>query len=449
MKIAIITLGCSKNIVDSEKLAGILKNKGIEISFENVERCDAAIINTCGFILDSQEESIDTILECVRMKADGRRKLKKVFVFGCLVARNRMELKQSIPEVDGWYGINDMEAVANDMLNDCGIREKSKGNATMNDACNAVRGSLKPVPTISREISTPKHYAYLKISEGCNKFCSFCAIPLIRGKHISLPKEEIIREAEFLHSQGVKEVILIAQDLTFYGSDNYHSLELCDLVRKISAIGFDWIRLHYAHPNEINDDVLNLYNELPNLCKYLDIPLQHISTPILKSMKRNIDREGTIALIKHIRKVVPDIAIRTAFIVGYPGETEEQYQELVDFVKDMKFERLGVFTFSPEEDTVANELEDDVPEDVKQRRREDLLAIQQDISLKNNEKFVNRTIRVLIDYKEDDYFIGRSEYDSPEVDNEVVINSDKPLKTGEFYNVEITSAECFDLNGKF
>ena len=430
MRISLITLGCSKNTVDSEKLAGIFKANGVDVLFDDLSRSDVAIINTCGFISDSQKESIDTIFSCIKMKNNSRYRLSRVYVIGCLVSLHRRTLRSNIPEVDGWYGVNDIEKMAIGILKDCEFSNKINKNE------------------IYRSISTPSHYAYLKIAEGCNKFCSFCAIPLIRGHHISRPKEEILKEAEFLASQGVKELILISQDLTYYGMDLYNSLEICDLVKQLSSIGFDWIRLHYAHPNEINDDVLELFNTVPNLCKYLDIPLQHISTPILKSMKRNINREETIALVKHIREVVPDVAIRTTFIVGYPGETEKQFDELIDFVISERFNRLGVFTFSSEYGTAAHVMIDDVDPAIKQERKDKLMEIQQKIALENNKKFVGKPIKVLIDRKEGEYNIGRTQYDSPEVDNEVLVLSDDRLRIGNFYNSFIFSADSYDLYGK-
>lgn len=432
MRVSIITLGCSKNTVDSEKLAGILTANGFEVLFETTKRCEVVIINTCGFILDSQEESIDTIMSCIQMKQNKRYKLNKIYVFGCLVVGHEESLKEMIPEVDGWYGVNDVDAFAENMMKDMAATKEIE------------------IPSFARYLSTPQHYAYLKISEGCNKFCSFCAIPNIRGRHISRKKEDIVNEAKFLAESGVQEVILIAQDLTYYGKDLYNSLELCDLVKQISQLGFKWIRLHYAHPNEINDDILNLYNEVPNLCKYIDIPLQHISTPILKSMKRNIDKEGTYALIKRIREIVKDIAIRTTFIVGYPGETEEQFNELVDFVTTSKFDRVGVFTFSPEENTAANLLEDNIPDDEKERRKDILLSAQNKIAMMNNENMIGKNVDVIIDFNSfEGYYIGRTQFDSPEVDNEVTIYTDKQLKLGNIYNVTITEAFDYDLEATY
>jgi ribosomal protein S12 methylthiotransferase len=423
MKITLISLGCSKNTVDSERLAAILADNGCTVEFDSLEKSDIAIINTCGFILDAKEESVNTILDCIQLKLDGRRKLKRVYVFGCLVVLNKQELQEELPEVDGWFGVNNIEAVAKSIVKDCII----------DDDC------------VYRKLSTPSHYAYLKIAEGCNKFCSFCSIPYIRGRHVSRTKESILQEAQYLREQGIKELILISQDLTFYGMDLYHSLELPSLVRELSQLGFDWIRLHYAHPNEVTDEMLQLYNSVPNLCKYLDIPLQHISTPILKSMKRNIDKQGTIDLVNKIRRIVPDIAIRTAFIVGYPGETQEQFEELACFIREMKFDRVGIFTFSSEDNTAAGQLPDDVPEDIKVERKEQLLAIQQRISLENNQKRVGGVLKVLIDRKEGDYYIGRTEYDSPEVDDEVLVHADNKMTIGEFYALRIVDTDEFDL----
>jgi len=423
MNVSIITLGCSKNTVDSEKLAGILNEFGCKIIFESLEKADVAIINTCGFILDAKEESVDTILNCIEFKKDKRRKLSKVYVFGCLVERNREELSEAIPEVDAWIGVNDIDAVAKYLVEDY----------------KALNSSA------FRIVSTPNHYAYLKVAEGCNKQCAFCAIPLIRGKHISRKKEDILQEAKFLADNGFKEIILISQDLTYYGYDLYKSSELIDLTYKIASLGFQWVRLHYAHPNEINEDIIKMFNNINNLCKYLDIPLQHVSTSVLKRMKRNIDKQGTINLVKKIREIVPEIAIRTTFVVGFPGETQEDFEELVQFVKESRFDRLGVFAFSKEEGTPAAEMIDDVPEEVKQERKEKLLEIQQDISLQRNQEKIGDIVKVIIDSKEIDYYIGRTEFDSPEVDNEVIVFSDKDLLVGEFYNVLITDADYFDL----
>lgn len=453
MKIAVISLGCSKNTVDSELLAGIFEKHGAKVEFDNLERADAVIINTCGFILDSKEESINTILNCVQLKNDGRRNLKKIFVIGCLVVNNADSLKESIPEVDGWFGVNEIEDFAqkiykelkpDDTIDVIPASTPNPNPHTSPDTSN----TISPACCNLRKLSTPPHYAYLKIAEGCNKFCSFCAIPLIKGCHKSRPKEDIIAEAKYLKDRGVKEIILISQDLTFYGMDLYGSLELRDLTEKVAALGFDWVRLHYAHPNEINDEIIKLYNDIPNVCKYLDIPLQHASTPILKSMKRNIDKEGTYNLVKRIRELVPDIAIRTTFIVGYPGETEEQFQELVQFVKDCRFERMGVFTFSKEDGTAAAILEDDVPPEVKEKRKDILMDIQQNISLERNEKFVGKTLKVIIDDLNGDFYMGRTEYDSPEVDNEVLVVPDKELNVGDFYDVKVTAADYFDLAAK-
>lgn len=451
MKIAVISLGCSKNTVDSELLAGIFEKHGAKVEFDNLERADAVVINTCGFILDAKEESIDTILNCVQLKNDGRRSLKKIYVMGCMVVHNLDSLKESIPEVDGWFAVNEIDIFANTIYEDL-MRNSTLGSQTSSYSCHQPASSDAYNTPRSlcdvRKLSTPPHYAYLKIAEGCNKFCSFCAIPLIRGCHKSRPKEDILAEAKYLKDRGVKELILISQDLTFYGMDLYGSLELRDLTEKVAALGFDWVRLHYAHPNEINDEIIKLYNDIPNVCKYLDIPLQHASTPILKSMKRNIDKEGTYNLVKRIRELVPDIAIRTTFIVGYPGETEEQFQELVQFVKDCRFERMGVFTFSKEDGTAAAILEDDVPPEVKEKRKDILMDIQQNISLERNEKLVGKTLKVIIDDLNGDFYMGRTEYDSPEVDNEVLVVPDKKLNVGDFYDVKVTAADYFDLAAK-
>jgi len=423
-KINIVTLGCSKNLVDSEVMMGQLKDN-YSIRHDSDEDADVIVINTCGFIHDAKEESIDTILRAVELKNEGR--AKKVVVTGCLSERYKEELTNEIGGVDGFYGVNDLPEILAEL--DTDYKKDLIGE---------------------RVLTTPKHYAYLKVSEGCNRNCSFCAIPLIRGKHVSKTKEELVNEATLLAKKGVKELILIAQDLTWYGIDIYSKRELPDLINLLSEIeGIKWIRLHYTYPANFPVGLLKVMRDSPKVCSYMDMPLQHISSRILRSMKRGLGGEKTESLVQIIRKEVPGIALRSTLIVGYPGETEEEFLELMDFVRRSKFERLGVFTYSPEEDTSAYDLEDDVPEEVKEDRRDRIMMLQQEISFELNKKFIGSTMLVLIDRIEGDTYIGRTEYDSPEVDNEVVINpKGLILNIGEFYNIVITGSDFFDLVGE-
>ncbi len=429
-KLNIVTLGCSKNKVDSERLAASLEYK-YDIVHDSDKKSDMVIINTCGFIGDAKEESIDTILEYAELRR--AKKIKRLYVTGCLSQRYRKDLQEEIHEVDGFYGVEAVQLIANDILRneELGIR-----NEELSEEYN-----------VNRVLSTPDHYAYLKISEGCNRRCAFCAIPLIRGEHVSVPMETLIQEAELLAKKGVKELILIAQDLTYYGRDidgQYHIVELVKRLLEIKE--FEWIRLHYGYPQGFPDELLDLMNQEPRICNYIDLPLQHISTPILKNMRRGVDKEQTINFVKNARNRVPGIAFRTTFIVGFPGETEEQFEELCDFIRDMKFERAGVFAYSPEEGTPAYEMEDDVPEEVKQQRVDDIMAIQQNISLETNENRVGTVEKVLIDRIEGDYYIGRTQYDSPEVDDEILISlDDADLEVGTFVNAKIVKADYFDL----
>ena len=429
-KLNIVTLGCSKNKVDSERLAASLEYK-YDIVHDSDKKSDVVILNTCGFIGDAKEESIDTILEYAELRR--AKKIKRLYVIGCLSQRYRNDLQEEIHEVDGFYGVEAVQLIANDILRneELGIR-----NEELSEEYN-----------VNRVLSTPEHYAYLKISEGCNRRCAFCAIPLIRGEHVSVPMETLIQEAELLAKKGVKELILIAQDLTYYGRDidgQYHIVELVKRLLEIKE--FEWIRLHYGYPQGFPDELLDLMNQEPRICNYIDLPLQHISTPILKNMRRGVDKEQTINFVKNARNRVPGIAFRTTFIVGFPGETEEQFEELCDFIREMKFERAGVFAYSPEEGTPAYEMEDDVPEDVKQQRVDDIMAIQQNISLETNEKRVGTVEKVLIDRIEGDYYIGRTQYDSPEVDDEILISlDDADLEIGTFVNAKIVKADYFDL----
>lgn len=421
--INVITLGCSKNIVDTEKLVANLDDS-YDIIFDSSENTDIVIINTCGFIADAKEESIDTIISAIETKKAGD--IGKVFIMGCLSERYSGELTKEFPEADGIFGVNNMQEII-----------------------KTLKPDFKNELIGERHLSTPSHFAYLKISEGCDRSCSFCAIPLIRGKHISIPKEDIVLEAKLLAKKGVKELILIAQDLTYYGIDLYGKRELPDLVNQLSEINdIEWIRLHYTYPAGFPIELLDVIKNNPKVCKYIDIPLQHINSRILKSMKRGLDADKTRDLVQKIKHHVPGAALRTTIIVGYPDETEEEFNELIKFVEETRFDRLGVFTYSHEEDTPAYKLDDNVPEDVKENRREQLMMIQQQISYEKNQEKINQTLKVLIDKEEPEYYIGRTQFDSPEVDNEVIINSSKPLKIGNFYNIKITEADFFDLTGE-
>lgn len=425
-KINIVTLGCSKNKVDSERLAASL-GSDYDIMHDSDKKSDVVIINTCGFIGDAKEESIDTILEYAELRKAN--KIKKLYVMGCLSQRYRKDLQEEIHEVDGFFGVESVQLIASQIL----------------------KFSDSQVLKYNHErlLSTPNHYAYLKISEGCNRRCAFCAIPLIRGEHVSVPMADLVKEAELLAKKGVKELILIAQDLTYYGRDIDGQYHIVDLVKRLLEIKeFEWIRLHYGYPQGFPDELLDMMNNEPRICNYIDLPLQHISTPILKNMRRGVDKEQTINFVKNARNRVPGIAFRTTFIVGFPGETEEQFEELCDFVREMKFERAGVFAYSPEEGTPAYEMEDDVPQEVKQERVDTIMAIQQNISLETNERRVGTVEKVLIDRIEGDYYIGRTQYDSPEVDDEILIPVDEAeLNVGDFVNVRLTKADYFDLYG--
>ncbi|MBQ2498655.1 MAG: 30S ribosomal protein S12 methylthiotransferase RimO [Bacteroidales bacterium] len=421
----IVTLGCSKNKVDSEHLAALL-NDTYKIVHDSDGKSDVVIINTCGFIGDAKEESIDTILEYAELRKAN--KIKKLYVMGCLSQRYKKELNAEIHEVDAFFGVEPVQHVAADIL-------KSDFHA---EYC------------CERVLSTPSHYAYLKISEGCNRHCAFCAIPLIRGDHKSVPMSDLLKEAEKLAKKGVKELILIAQDLTYYGYDIDGKSHIVELVQRLTEIdGIEWIRLHYGYPLGFPMELLELMRDNPKICHYIDLPLQHVSTPILKAMRRGVDHEQTVEFVKKVRSYVPDIAFRSTFIVGFPGETEEQFEELLDFIKEMRFERAGVFAYSAEEGTPAFELDDDVPEEVKQARVSKFMDVQQDISLEINSKRLGRTEKVLIDRTEGGYYVGRTQYDSPEVDDEVLISmKDNKLEIGSFVNVKITQADYFDCYGE-
>lgn len=422
-KINVITLGCSKNVYDSEVLMGQLKANGKEVVHE--KRGDIVVINTCGFIDNAKEESVNTILDAVEAKKRGE--IEKVFVTGCLSERYKPDLIKEIPDVDQYFGTRDLPILLKHLGAD--YKHELVGE---------------------RLTTTPKHYAYLKISEGCDRPCSFCAIPLMRGGHISQPIENLVKEAEKLAKNGTKELILIAQDLTYYGLDIYKRRALGDLLKALVKVdGIEWIRLHYAFPTGFPEDVLEIIKEEPKVCNYIDIPLQHINTEILKSMKRGTTHEKTDALLAKFREKVPDMAIRTTLIVGYPGETEERFQELKDWVSDQRFDRLGCFTYSHEENTTAYDLEDDVPQEVKEARVEEIMALQSQISWEKNQEKIGKVFRCIFDRKEGNYFVGRTEFDSPDVDNTVLIPAENTYTSiGEFANVKITSAEEFDLYGE-
>ncbi|WP_044399383.1 30S ribosomal protein S12 methylthiotransferase RimO [Lacinutrix sp. Hel_I_90] len=422
-KINVITLGCSKNVYDSEILMGQLKASGKDVVHE--EEGNIVVINTCGFINNAKEESVNTILEYMQKKEAGE--VDKVFVTGCLSERYKPDLQKEIPNVDQYFGTTELPSLL-----------------------KALGADYKHELIGERLTTTPKNYAYLKIAEGCDRPCSFCAIPLMRGKHKSTPIEDLVTEAEKLAANGVKELVLIAQDLTYYGLDIYKKRNLAELLENLVKVdGIDWIRLHYAFPTGFPMDVLDVMNREPKVCNYLDIPLQHISDDILKSMRRGTTKEKTTKLLKEFRKVVADMTIRTTLIVGYPGETEENYQELKEWVREMRFERLGCFTYSHEENTHAFNLVDDVPQEVKQERANEIMEIQSQISWELNQHKIGQEFKVVIDRKEGDYFVGRTEFDSPDVDNEVLIEASKTyLKTGEFTTVKITEAADFDLYGE-
>lgn len=422
-KINVITLGCSKNVYDSEVLMGQLKANGKEVVHE--QSGEIVVINTCGFIDNAKEESVDTILDYVQRKEDGL--VEKVFVTGCLSERYKPDLIEQIPNVDQYFGTRELPLLL-----------------------KALGADYKHELVGERLTTTPRHYAYLKIAEGCDRPCSFCAIPLMRGGNVSRPIEDLVTEATKLAKNGTKELILIAQDLTYYGLDIYKKRELATLLKELVKIeGIEWIRLHYAFPAGFPEDVLDVIREEPKVCNYIDIPLQHISTKLLKSMRRGTTHEKTNALLDAMRTKVPDMAIRTTLICGYPGETEEDFQEMKAWVQEQKFDRMGCFTYSHEENTHAYNLEDDVPEEVKQQRVEEIMEIQSQISYDLNQEKIGKQFRVMIDRKEGENFIGRTEYDSPDVDNEVLISAiDTYLPVGDFVNVEIIEAYEFDLIGK-
>ena len=425
--IDIITLGCSKNLVDSEKLMRQLEANGYKVTHDSPNpQGEIAVINTCGFIGDAKEESINMILEFCEAKEEGR--LKKLYVMGCLSERYLKELEVEIPQVDKFYG-------------------KFNWNELLADLGKAYHDEI----AIERTLTTPKHYAYLKISEGCDRSCAYCAIPIITGKHISRPMEEIIDEVKLLVSQGVKEFQIIAQELTYYGVDLYKSQKLPELIEKIAQVpGVEWIRLHYAYPTHFPEDLFRVMRENDNVCKYMDIALQHISDNMLTRMRRNVSKSETYDLIEKFRREVPGIHLRTTLMVGFPGETEEDFEELKEFVQKARFDRMGAFAYSEEEGTYAAQTyEDSIPHEVKQARLDELMALQQEISAELSNAKIGQELKVIIDRKEGDYYIGRTQFDSPEVDPEVLIKADgKRLFSGRFYRVRITNADDFDLFGE-
>lgn len=425
-KVNVVTLGCSKNIFDSEVLMAQLRANKFDVEHESdSEDAGVIIINTCGFIDNAKQESIDTILQYADAKKSGL--VDKVYVTGCLSERYKDDLEKEIPEVDAYFGTRELPRLL-----------------------KTLKADYKQELVGERLLTTPAHYAYFKIAEGCDRPCAFCAIPLMRGKHRSTPMEELVESAKKLAANGTKELILIAQDLTYYGLDLYGKRTLAELLDKLADVqGIEWIRLHYAYPSGFPMDVLDVIKARPNICNYLDMPLQHASTSVLKAMRRGITGEKTVKLLNDIRERVPGIAMRTTLIVGFPGETEADFEELKNWVRAMRFERLGVFTYSHEENTHAHQLEDDVPEKVKKARAEEILAIQSEISLELNEARIGKVYKVLFDRVEGGYFVGRTEFDSPEVDNEVLVPQEGHyLRLGDFCDVRITSASHYDLYGE-
>ncbi|MGB3799931.1 MAG: 30S ribosomal protein S12 methylthiotransferase RimO [Lewinella sp.] len=421
-KVNVITLGCSKNLVDSENIITQLQANDYEVRHDSNEEANVVIVNTCGFIDLAKEESINTILDYADRKSRGE--IERLYVTGCLSQRYKDNLEAEIPEVDDFFGTMELPGLL-----------------------SRLEADYKHDLIGERFITTPEHYAYLKISEGCNRTCSFCAIPLMRGDHVSRPMEELVRQAEHFARNGVKELMLIAQELTYYGLDLYKKRQLPELLEALAAVeGIQWIRLHYAYPSKFPREIFDVMKAQPKVCNYLDIPLQHGSDAVLQRMRRQITRQETTDLINHARTVVPDIAIRTTFLVGYPGETEAEFAEMCDFVREMRFERLGVFQYSHEEDTRAHEVEDDVPAEVKAERAERLMEIQRTISLELNEQRIGREVKVLIDRKDGDHYVGRTEYDSPDVDNEVHLDANAAyLRTGDMVIARVKDATEYDL----
>ncbi|MGZ3839213.1 MAG: 30S ribosomal protein S12 methylthiotransferase RimO [Flavisolibacter sp.] len=424
-KVNIITLGCSKNMVDSEVLSGQLVANQIDVVHESAKKDhNIVIVNTCGFIDKAKEESVNTILDQVHLKQKGR--LDKVYVTGCLSQRYREDLEQSIPEVDAWFGTMELPLILKKFEADYKVELLGE-----------------------RLLATPQHYAYLKISEGCNRTCAFCAIPLMRGQHQSRSIEDLVKEAEGLARRGVKELLLIAQELTYYGLDLYKKRMLSDLLKRLSDVkGIEWIRLHYAYPHKFPLEILEVMKERENICNYLDMPLQHAADNMLKAMRRQITRAEMEDLVQNIRETVPGICLRTTLITGFPGETLEDVEELKGFLERQRFDRVGIFTYSHEENTSAYQLADSIPAEEKQRRAEEIMAVQQEISYEKNQEKIGQTVKVLIDKKEAGRYLGRTEFDSVEVDNEVVISGDKKLPIGDFVQVKITRAYDYDLEGE-
>ena len=425
-RVNVVTMGCSKNLVDSEVLLNQLEKGKFEVVHDSPDSgFDAVFVNTCGFIHDAKQESIDMILDYVEAKKRGD--IGKLYVMGCLSERYHKELVQEIPEVDRYFGKFDLKAMVDEL-----------------------KVTYHPEFIYERKITTPSHFAYLKVSEGCNRSCAFCAIPMMTGRHKSRTIESLLNETRYLAKRGVREILLIAQELSYYGIDIYGKNMLTELIDKISAIeGIEWIRLHYLYPSKFPFDILPVMRDNPKVCRYLDMPLQHIANPVLKNMLRHVTREETEKLIQRIRNEVPDVIIRTTMLVGFPGETEDDFNELKQFIEDTKFERLGVFPYSHEEGTYASKrFTDDVPDEVKQARADELMELQQQVSAGLNRQKVGRIYKVLIDRHEGDYFVGRTEYDSPEVDGEVLVTSGTALKTGEFYTVKITGSDDYDLYGE-
>ncbi|MDX2174071.1 MAG: 30S ribosomal protein S12 methylthiotransferase RimO [Bacteroidota bacterium] len=426
-KVNVVTLGCSKNLVDSEVLMGQLKANKFDVEHEGTGNDhQIVIINTCGFVENAKQESIDTILRYVDAKKNGE--VEKVYVTGCLSERYKSDLEKEIPLVDAYFGTRELPKIL-----------------------KTLKADYKHELVGERLLTTPNHYAYFKISEGCDRPCSFCAIPLMRGKHVSVAKEELVQRAKTLAANGTKELLLIAQDLTYYGLDIYKKRELADLIDRISDVnGIEWIRLHYAFPSGFPMEVLDVMNNKKNVCNYLDMPLQHISDNMLKSMRRGITKQKTIDTVNQIRDKVPGITIRTTLIAGYPGETEQDHQEMLQWVQDSKFERLGIFTYSHEENTYAFSLKDNVTEKLKRKRADSVMAVQQEISFNLNQQKIGKQFKVLFDRKEGGYFVGRTEFDSPDVDNEVLVKATNTdyISIGSFVNVKITSATDFDLYGE-
>lgn len=424
-KVNIITLGCSKNMVDSEVLSGQLNANGIKVMHENAKLDhNIVVVNTCGFIDKAKEESVNTILEQVELKRDG--KLDKVYVTGCLSERYRNDLKNEIPEVDAWFGTMELPLILKQFNAD--YKQELVGE---------------------RLLATPKHYAYLKISEGCNRTCSFCAIPLMRGGHVSKTIEEVVAEAKKLVSMGVKEIMLIAQELTYYGLDIYRKRALSELLKHLSDVpGLQWIRLHYAYPSKFPLDILDVMRERENICNYLDMPLQHISNNMLKAMKRQMETQEIYDLVDAIRDKVPGICMRSTLIAGFPGETRDDVEQLKTFLEKVRLDRVGIFTYSHEENTSAYDLVDNIPAEEKEARAQEIMEVQQEISFEKNQEKIGNTYKVLVDKIEAGRYLGRTEFDSVEVDNEVIINTDDELPIGDFVNVKITKAYDYDLEGE-